>query len=268
MPTYAAKSSKSAVKVPAVKTTAARLPKPSRSIEGFWAYHSQKQRCTKHQAKLRNQLVEENKNLAREIAHRFLDQCNETYEDLEQLAMIGLMRAIENFDPTQNNAFSSFAVPHIRGEILHHLRKHGTTVKIPRRWRELYSNAQRVERQWILKHGIAPTDDEIADELGCRVQRLREVKAAIANQASIPLDEQLHDTPTTEANSEPIYVGKLEQAFQQLRRNLQQLPEGDRNLIQSLYMQRTGRKAVAKSLKLDAATLRSRVTATLVVLAN
>ena len=87
--------------------------------------------------KLRNELVQMHTGLVRKMAHKFSYQCNEPYEDLEQVGYLGLIRAIERFDPSQGYAFSSFAVPYIRGEMLHFLRDRCTLLKIPRRWQEL-----------------------------------------------------------------------------------------------------------------------------------
>ncbi|HEY9861867.1 MAG TPA: sigma-70 family RNA polymerase sigma factor, partial [Candidatus Obscuribacterales bacterium] len=78
---------------------------------------------------LRNQLVRLNAGLVRKIAHQVSHQCAEPYEDLEQIGHLGLIRAIERFNPSQGCAFSSFAVPYIRGEMLHFLRDRGNTVK-------------------------------------------------------------------------------------------------------------------------------------------
>jgi RNA polymerase sigma-B factor len=54
---------------------------------------------------------------------------------------MGLIRAIERFDLSKGNAFSSFAIPYIRGEIQHYLRDKGVTVRIPRRWLALHEKA-------------------------------------------------------------------------------------------------------------------------------
>lgn len=96
---------------------------------------------------LRNQLVKLNTGLVRKVAHRVRRQCAEPYEDLEQIGYIGLIRAIERFDPHQGCAFSSFAVPYIRGEMLHFLRDKGSVVKIPRRWQELQREGKQISKQ-------------------------------------------------------------------------------------------------------------------------
>ncbi|MBW4422110.1 MAG: sigma-70 family RNA polymerase sigma factor [Myxacorys californica WJT36-NPBG1] len=116
----------------------------------FWEYFEARQTGTKTESaiRLRNQLVEQNIGLAREIAHRAASECPEPYEDLEQIAAIGLIRAVEKFDPSTGNAFSSFAVPYIRGEIQHHNRDHGySVIKKPRRGIELVSRVRRVQRK-------------------------------------------------------------------------------------------------------------------------
>src|SRR4028119_1493224 len=76
-------------------------------------------------ANIRNQLVKLNLGLVRKEAHYWVDQCTESYEDLLQVGCLGLIRAIEKFDISKGHAFSSFALPYIRGEIQHYLRDKG-----------------------------------------------------------------------------------------------------------------------------------------------
>ena len=102
--------------------------------------------CLYHQnpsIRLRNKLVKLHSGLVRKMAHKFSHQCNEPYEDLEQIGYFGLIRAIERFDPTQGYAFSSFAVPYIRGEMLHFLRDRSTLLKIPRRCKNYTMNGKK-----------------------------------------------------------------------------------------------------------------------------
>jgi len=73
----------------------------------------------------RNQIMELNFGLVKKEAYHWVNQCNESFEDLLQVGCIGLIRAIERFDLEKGNAFSSFAIPYIRGEIQHYLRKNG-----------------------------------------------------------------------------------------------------------------------------------------------
>ena len=83
---------------------------------------------------VRNRLIRWNAGLIRKVAHRLSYQCLQSFEDLEQIGYLGLVRAIERFNLNHRRTFSSFAVPYIRGEILHFLRDRDSMVKVPRRW--------------------------------------------------------------------------------------------------------------------------------------
>jgi RNA polymerase sigma factor (sigma-70 family) len=76
--------------------------------------------------KERNRLALENHGLARKVAHYYASRSAMPYEDLEQIAFLGLIKAIERFDPFKGNQFSSLALPFIRGEVLHYLRDKGS----------------------------------------------------------------------------------------------------------------------------------------------
>jgi RNA polymerase sigma-B factor len=95
------------------------------------------------QQRAESRFFAQHRNLARKYAHQYSHQCLEPYEDLEQIASLGLLKAIRKFDPQRGTAFSSFAVPYITGEIGHHLRDRWDAIKTPRRLIEFY---QRVER--------------------------------------------------------------------------------------------------------------------------
>ncbi|CCQ51758.1 Cyanobacterial SigF-related sigma factor [Crocosphaera watsonii WH 8502] len=73
--------------------------------------------------RLRNKILELNFGLVRREAHHWVHQCPESYEDLVQVGSLGLIRAIERFSIGKGHAFSSFAIPYIRGEIQHYLRE-------------------------------------------------------------------------------------------------------------------------------------------------
>ena len=73
-------------------------------------------------------------------------------EELFQLGALGLLKAIDRFDPTQGTAFSTFAVPHILGEIRRHLRDNAL-VKVDRRLREIAHLANKYRREALAKDG-------------------------------------------------------------------------------------------------------------------
>lgn len=215
---------------------------------------------------LRNTLVRMNAGLVRKIAHRVSHQCAEPYEDLEQIGYIGLIRAIERFDPGQGCAFSSFAVPYIRGEMLHFLRDRGSTVKVPRRWQDLQKEGQKVQVRLSRELDRQPTDEEIAAALKIRTNEWLDIKMAIKNRSPLSLDAtvcQQIDSPMTLGETLPdIHYQNfqhLEEDRQQLQRALSQLEEKTRAAIEYVFFSDMSRKEVAEHIGVSPMTVTRRI---------
>ncbi|WP_029633669.1 RNA polymerase sigma factor SigF [[Scytonema hofmanni] UTEX B 1581] len=205
--------------------------------------------------KLRNQLVQLHTGLVRKMAHKFSHQCNEPYEDLEQIGYFGLIRAIERFDPSQGYAFSSFAVPYIRGEMLHFLRDRSSLLKIPRRWQELYNEGQKIRRELAVSLGRPPKDSEIANILKVSVYEWQETKLAAQNRMPLSLDAtpvQYVDCQITlgEALPCPRYTAfqQLEEERQQLQGAINMLEEKPRLAVELVFLKELSRKDAAKKI--------------------
>ena len=115
---------------------------------------------------LRNELVEEHVRLAEFLARRFSHR-GETHDDLRQVALVGLLKAVERFEPDRGLQFSSFATPTITGELKRHFRDRGWAVRVPRRVQEL-RNRIRGACQELLQEldGRGPTVAEVARHTG------------------------------------------------------------------------------------------------------
>jgi RNA polymerase sigma-B factor len=216
--------------------------------------------------RVRNQLVQLNAGLVRKIAHRVSHQCAEPYEDLEQIGYLGLIRAIERFNPSQGCAFSSFAVPYIRGEMLHFLRDRSGTVKIPRRWQQLNKDGQKVREEFIEAFGRQPTDIEIADRLNVTVNEWRESKIATKNRLPLSLDatvSQQIDSPMTLGDTLPDTqyqnLQVLEEDRQQLQKALSQLEDKTRKAIEFVFLHDLSRKEVAEQIGVSPMTVTRRI---------
>ncbi|MGB3671156.1 MAG: RNA polymerase sigma factor SigF [Phormidesmis sp.] len=216
--------------------------------------------------KLRNQLVRLNAGLVRKIAHRVSHQCAEPYEDLEQIGYIGLIRSIERFDPGQGCAFSSFAVPYIRGEMLHFLRDRGTTVKIPRRWQDLQKEGQKRQAELIRQYGRQPSDIEMAEALSVSVQEWRQVKLANKNRMPLSLDatvcHQIDSSITLGDTLPDIHyqlLQGLEEDRQQIQRAMNQLEEKTRSAIDFVFFKGLSRKEVAERIGVSPMTVTRRI---------
>jgi RNA polymerase sigma-B factor len=136
-------------------------------------------------------IVEQFMPLARQLARRYRNL--EDIEDLEQIAAMGLVKAIDRFDAQRGLAFSSFAFPTILGELKRHLRDHGWSVRPPRSVQEL---AARVEPAAIAIHaerGRSPTVPELAERIGSTVERVLEATQLATARNAISLDEPRWD---------------------------------------------------------------------------
>ncbi|NEO70251.1 RNA polymerase sigma factor SigF [Moorena sp. SIO3H5] len=211
---------------------------------------------------LRNQIVRLNAGLVRKIAHIVSQKCAEPYEDLEQMGYIGLIRAIERFDPHQGCAFSSLAVPYIRGEMLHFLRDRGSLVKIPRRWQELQQAGKRVSKKLATNLGRFPRDEEIAKALDVSLQEWQESKLAVQNRLPLSLDatvSQKVDQPMTLGETLPDYYEEnlhyWEEDRQQLHGALSQLEDKTQAAIEFVFLRELPRKEAAKRIGVSPMTV-------------
>jgi RNA polymerase sigma-B factor len=215
---------------------------------------------------LRNKLVRLNAGLVRKIAHRISRQCCEPYEDLEQIGYLGLIRAVERFNPSQGYAFSSFAVPYIRGEMLHFLRDRSSSIKIPRRWQDLQKEGQRIRAQLAQSLGYQPSDAAVAEQLGISLNEWREVKLATQNRSPLSLDatvSQQTDSSMTLGDSltDPHYqnLQVLEEDRQQLQLALSQLEDKTRAAIEFVFFGGLSRKEVAEKIGISPMTVTRRI---------
>lgn len=215
---------------------------------------------------VRNKLVKLNAGLVRKIAHRISHQCTEPFEDLEQIGYMGLIRAIERFNPSHGCAFSSFAVPYIRGEILHFLRDRGGAVKIPRRWQELHNQGQRIREELTRQQGGQPKDSEIAEKLGISISEWYEIKLSSQNRSPLSLDAAVaHQAESSVMLGETLpdvhyqTLQSWEEERQQLQSALSQLEEKTRAAIEYVYYNGMSRQEVSERIGVSPMTVTRRI---------
>ncbi|GAB3297312.1 RNA polymerase sigma factor SigF [Parasphingorhabdus pacifica] len=142
---------------------------------------------------LRDKLVTEHLPVAEHIARRFSHR-GESQEDLVQVATLGLINAVDRFDPERGVDFLSYAVPTIMGEVRRHFRDTGWAVRMPRRLQELHLSVSSAIARLSQELGRAPTPSEIAANLGTsKADVYRGLEAGNAYR-STSLDELLTDT--------------------------------------------------------------------------
>jgi RNA polymerase sigma-B factor len=113
----------------------------------------------------RRRLIEEHLPLVGSIARRFAHR-GEPLDDLVQVGTIGLINAVDRFDPGRGRALASYAVPGIEGEIQRHLRDRCAVVRVPRRLQEESVALRGAERALEVELGRAPTPREVAERAG------------------------------------------------------------------------------------------------------
>lgn len=220
--------------------------------------------------RLRNRLVRLNMGLVRKVAHRLAHQCAEPYEDLEQCGYLGLITAIERFDPAQGYAFSSFAVPYIRGEILHFLRDRANTVRIPRRWQQLNREGTKVRQALVMELGRQPNDQEIADKLDLSMNEWRSVKLAASNRVPLSLNARVSSSHHQQSDSAMTLGDTLmdarcqilklnEEDRLELQHALSQLEDKTREMIESVFLHHLSRQEVAQRIGVSPVTVTRRI---------
>jgi RNA polymerase sigma-B factor len=146
----------------------------------------------------RNQIARQHLGLVRQEAHRMARKCAEPYEDLEQIGQLGLLRAIERFDAHKGVAFSSFAVPFIRGAMQHFLRDHWGSAKIPRRNVEMASQVRRTQRR-LKALGREMSEIQVAIRLGISAEKWRWTAEALRRRPALDVEELKDLIPAPEA---------------------------------------------------------------------
>ena len=215
---------------------------------------------------IRNKLVKLNFGLVRKEAHYWMNQCRENYDDLVQVGYLGLIRAIEKFEISKGHAFSSFAIPYIRGEIQHYLRDKGVTVRIPRRYLALQQQAIGVSRDLCEKYNRQPTDSELAAALAISLNEWQEIKLAWVNRSPLSLgvpvlDSEEGTTSLGELVPDPKYRSfQLAQEDQiRLQQALFELEKCTREVLECVFFQYLTQKQVAEHLGISVVTVSRRV---------
>jgi RNA polymerase sigma-B factor len=191
----------------------------------------------------RSRAIEEHLPLVTSLARRYARE-DEPFEDLVQAGTVGLIKAVDRFDPGRGVAFSTYAVPVIEGEIRHHLRDAGRLVRVPRPVTELDARADRAERDLTARLGRTPTSDEVAGAVGVPSAAIDDVLAARAARRPAPLDAEIEDGGADLATSETRML---------LRRGWKDLGERERRILELRFFGDLTQGQIAKEVGLSQA---------------
>jgi RNA polymerase sigma-B factor len=179
--------------------------------------------------RLRDEIVRAHLELARNLARKFRNR-DEAMDDLVQIATIGLINAVDRFDPAHGTDFLGFAVPTISGELRHHFRDNSWSVRVPRRLKELNGNIAAAREELTTRLSRAPKPSEIAAHLGVPVEEVYEGLRAGQGRYGASLDSMLENSAHPGFGEADANLDQAE-LRQALRPLLDSLPERERKIV-------------------------------------
>ena len=189
---------------------------------------------------VREELVNRFLPLARSLANRYTGGPEPT-EDLHQVASLGLVKAIEGFDPTLGYTFASYAAPTILGELKRHFRDRGRQVHLPRGLQERIAQVERAVDELPAKLQRAPTAADVAAHTGLDVETVLEaMEAASARRpysldATVGPDEDAATLVDTLGETDPSY--ETVEYGEAISRTLELLPERERMILHLRFVE-------------------------------
>jgi RNA polymerase sigma-B factor len=205
---------------------------------------------------LRNSLVVEYGWLAHSCARRFAGR-GEPFDDLLQVAQLGVLKAVERYDPDYGVPFAGFAMPTVLGELRRHFRDRTWAVSPPRRVKELAVELSDVVRLLEQRLGRAPASSDIAQYLRLSEEEIVQAMAARRSYRLVPLvalsgdDEPAHSTADVDSDSRADAVT--------VRRALQTLAPADRRMLVWSYYEGMTQSEIGRHLGVSQAQVSRRL---------
>jgi RNA polymerase sigma-B factor len=200
---------------------------------------------------LRNQLVEEHLGLAHQLARRFTNR-GEPYEDLVQVASMGLVKSVERFDPERGVEFSTFATRTIIGELKRHFRDRGWAIRAPRRIQELYLALNPTIETLTQRLGRPPTVPEIAEVVDASEESVLEAMEAGQRYRTTSID-----APDRQDGTLSNRLGSVDSGYSAtddrllLALSLADLPERERTIISLRFVEGLTQSEIAARVGLS-----------------
>jgi RNA polymerase sigma-B factor len=197
-------------------------------------------------ASSRSDTIEAHLPLVRSIAQRYVRH-GEPLEDLVQVGTVGLIKAVDRFDPSRDVALSALARPSIEGEIRHHLRDAGCGPHVPRTDRELAGRVHDAEAGLTARLHRAPTQAELAQAVGVDEERVARALQAGDAARPVALDDDAPDRGTAARGADAAEARLLLEAGWEI------LDERERRLLELRYREDFSQKRIARELGLSQA---------------
>jgi RNA polymerase sigma-B factor len=212
--------------------------------------------ATSRDVRLRDLLILHHQRLVRSIATRFLG-AGEALDDLIQVGNIGLINALDRYNPAQGTRFSTYATPTILGEIKRHFRDKAAGIKVPRWLQELNQATRRTTQTLTQELGRPPAIQEIAERLGITDEEV--VEALECGEASNLLSLDTHLELSTALDSSSLFdlVGRMDKTlhdfeiYGDLRNAMQLLGPREREVISLRFFEEMSQAKIARKLNIS-----------------
>ncbi|MDY6079879.1 MAG: SigB/SigF/SigG family RNA polymerase sigma factor [Ezakiella sp.] len=209
---------------------------------------------------LRDELIEEHMYLAEILAKKYTGRGID-YEDIFQVASVGLILAVDRFDPSKGYVFSSYATPTIIGEIKRHFRDKGWTIKVPRRIQELSKKISVAKNVLAGELGRIPTAEDIADYLDVSYDQVIEAMEASKVYQPGSIDSTIDSSDDGNDLQISDIIGDDDPTYERVEnldylvRELKKLPKIERTILIERYINRKTQIAIAEELGISQMTV-------------
>lgn len=204
--------------------------------------------------KIRDELIFRHLDLAKVLARRFMGR-GEPLEDLIQVAIYGLINAIDRYDPDRGTKFETFAYPTILGELKRHFRDTAWSMQLPRGLQELNQKAYKLVDILTQKLGRPPTISELAQELGVSEEQVIEALEAANAYETISLEQEISadedDKPQTLEELVSLTEDEEVQRWQQrqlIEDAMKVLDERERKIVEMRFFDDLTQTQIAQRL--------------------
>jgi RNA polymerase sigma-B factor len=202
---------------------------------------------------LRNELIEEHRWIATNASRRFADK-GEPVDDLEQVALLGVLKAVERFDPEMGVPFVSFAMPTVVGELRRHFRDATWAMRVPRRVKDLRTELGGATEHLVSTLGRPPTPPELAEHMRVEVEDVLEALEAGGAYRPGPLTvPDTEDSTPHEGRALRIEDSRLEGTVDRVLVDqlLEGLPERERKIVELRFFGGLSQSQIADEVGLS-----------------
>ncbi|MGW7545072.1 RNA polymerase sigma factor SigF [Streptomyces sp. NPDC054770] len=254
MPTTTVRTAGRTAEVPEIADPSKVAPKDARELSKlFFDQLAVLEEGTPEYQYARNTLIEMNMSLVRYAAGRFRSRGADEMEDIVQVGMIGLIKAIDRFELAREVEFTSFAVPYIVGEIKRFFRDTSWAVHVPRRLQEARVQLARATDELRSRLGRTPTVRELSDLMSLPEDEVREARLAANGYNSSSLDATINGSEDGESALQD-FIGtedaalELVEDFHTLAPLIAELGERDRQIIHMRFVEELTQAQIGERL--------------------